>query len=154
MWCFWNSSYPFQLRIKTYKILSPFSITNLEHLLHLKDVDFENKINNRHEYHLAQRNSLLGFVFWHHFVLVKNFRAIKLGMVVNDLNSHIKGQGIRIWHHSRSLQKKSKCYKCTKKTMKVIQNFINKSLPQCTQNLQCLCNTCDEDISTRYVLQK
>ncbi len=123
-------------------------------MLHLKDVDFESRTNNRHEYHLAHGNSHMGFVLRHHFVLVKDFKVIKLSLVINDLNSLIKGQGICIWHHSKSLQKNSKCYKCTKKIMKVIQNFVNKSLSQCTQYLKCLYNPCDEDISTINLLQK
>jgi hypothetical protein len=36
--------------------------------------------------------------------------------------------------------------------MKVIQNFVNKSLSQCTQYLMCLYNPYDGDISTKYVL--
>jgi hypothetical protein len=87
----------------------PLPITNLEHLLHLEDVDFESKINNRHGYHLAQGNSHLSFVFQHHLMLIKDFKVVKLGLVLNGLNSPIKGQGICMWQHLGSLQKNSNC---------------------------------------------
>jgi hypothetical protein len=78
-------------------------------MLHLEDIDFESMTNNRHGCHLAHGNSHPNFVFQHHLVLIKDFKAIKLGLVLNGLNSPIKGQGVCIWQHLGSLQKNSKC---------------------------------------------
>jgi hypothetical protein len=59
-------------------------------------------------------------------VLVKDFRAIELGLALNGLNNLIERQGIYKWNHLGSPQKNSKHYECIKKTMKAIQNFANK----------------------------
>jgi hypothetical protein len=123
---------PFLVERWNVKNFVPLFITSLECLLHLEDINFESRTNNRHRYHPAQGNNHSGFVPWHHFVLVKDFRAVKLGLALNNLNNPIKGQRVCICHHFGSLQKNSKYYKCTKKTIAVIQNFANKSWSQCT----------------------
>ncbi len=70
----------------------PFLITSLECLLHLEDVDFESRMNNWNGYHLAHGNNHPAFVPQHHFVVVKDFKAIKLGLALNDLNSLSKNK--------------------------------------------------------------
>jgi hypothetical protein len=98
----------------------PIPIASLECLLHLEDVNFESRMNNRHQYYLAQGNNHPGFVPRHHLVFVKDFRIVKLCLVQIGLDSPIKGQRVCIYHHLENLQKNSECYKCTKKTMKAI----------------------------------
>jgi hypothetical protein len=112
-----------------HKNFVPLSIANLECLLHLKDVNFECWVNNWHGYYSTQGNNHLNFIPWHHLVLVKDFRIVELGLIMNGLNNIIKRQGVCIWHHLGSLQKNSKCYICTMKTMKEIHNFANKRVP-------------------------
>jgi hypothetical protein len=64
-------------------------------------------MNNRHGHHLAHENSHPGFVPWYHLVLVKDFRVVELGLILSSINGPIERQGIFIWHHLGSLQKKS-----------------------------------------------
>ncbi len=96
---------PFPIERWNIKNFVPLPIANLEHLFHLKDVNCECRMNNRHGYHSTQGNNHMGFILRHHFVLVKDFKAIELGMVLNGLNSPIERQGVCIWHHLGSLQK-------------------------------------------------
>jgi len=63
----------------------PFSIASLKHSFHFEDVNFESKTNNWHQYHLAQGNSHLGFALRHHLVFIKDFKAIKLCLNLNNL---------------------------------------------------------------------
>jgi hypothetical protein len=60
-------------------------------MFHLEDVNFESRTNNRQGYHLVQGNNHMGFLFQRHFVFIKDFRAIKLGLILNDLNIPIEG---------------------------------------------------------------
>jgi hypothetical protein len=62
----------------------------LERLFHLEDFDLECKTNNRHGYHPTQGNNHLGFIPHHHLVLVKDFKAIELGLAMNGLNNLIE----------------------------------------------------------------
>ncbi len=109
---------PSNREVKHKKLCPSPLIANLEHLFHFENINFESKMNNRHGYHSTQGNNHSGFVPWYHLVLVKDFRVVKLGMALNGLNSPIKGQRTCIWHHLKSLQKNSKCYKFTKKLWK------------------------------------
>jgi hypothetical protein len=111
---------PLQIEKWNIKNFVPLLIASLECLLHLEDVNFECRTNNQQ---------------WWHLVLVKDFRAVELGLALNGLNSPIEGQGVCIWHHLRSLQKNSKCYKYTTKTMKTFQNFANKKVPNAPNTL-------------------
>jgi hypothetical protein len=63
-------------------------------------------MNNWHGYHSTHGNSHPSFVPWHHLVLVKDFRVVELGLAPSSINGPIERQGVYIWHHLGSLQKK------------------------------------------------
>jgi hypothetical protein len=111
------------------KFFVPLPIASLDYLLHLKDINFECRVKSWHGYHPTQGNNHLNFVPQHHLVLVKNFIIVELGLVMNGLNSPIKRQGVCIWHHLGSLEKKLECYKCTMNYMKEIHNLQTKGYP-------------------------
>jgi hypothetical protein len=96
----------------------------------------------------------LGFVPWHHLVFVKDFKAVKLCLVLNDLYTPIEGQKLGICHHLIIMQRNTKCYKCTEKKMKTFHNFEDKDQSQCSQNLTYFHNPCDQGISLQDMFAK
>jgi hypothetical protein len=59
-------------------------------------------------------------------MLVKDFKVVKLGLALNDLNSSIKRQGVCIWHHLGSLQKKSRMLQMHKKNYESHPKFCKQ----------------------------
>jgi len=51
----------------------------------------------------AQGNNHPGFVHGHHLMLVNDFRAVKLGLSLNNLHNSFEGQKVSICHHLTSM---------------------------------------------------
>ncbi len=77
---------PFPIERSNIKYFVPLLITSLKCQLHLENIDFESRTNNQHEYHLTHRNNHPGFIL----VFVKDYKIVKLGLLLNDLNNSIK----------------------------------------------------------------
>jgi hypothetical protein len=57
----------------------------------------------------------MGFIPWHHLMLVKDFKAIELGLAMNGLNSPIEGHGVYICNTWKVCKKNSNVMNAQKK---------------------------------------